>query len=99
LFDSENISFDASLVIYVNSTNISPIMIVNRVYETQNLVDVACFLPGRAKDLSAPRVTAEPYVLKNSAMTNEIIKFCMIQHPSLNYILINKLTHAHPVHF
>jgi hypothetical protein len=64
LFDGENISFDASLVIYVNSTNISPIMIVNRVYETQNLVDVACFLPGRAKDLSAPRVTAEPYVRK-----------------------------------
>ena len=54
LFDGENISFDASLVIYINSTNISPIMIINRIYETQNLVAVACFLPGRAKDLSAP---------------------------------------------
>ena len=32
LFDSENISFDASLVIYVNSTNIPPIMIINRIY-------------------------------------------------------------------
>ena len=35
-FDGENISFDASLVIYINSTNIPPIMIINRIYETQN---------------------------------------------------------------
>ena len=60
LFHGENISFDASLVIYIyiyiyiNSTNIPPIMIISRIYETQNLVTVACFLPGRAKDLSAP---------------------------------------------
>ena len=40
LFDSENISFDASLVIYINSTNIPPIMIVNRIYETQNLLSL-----------------------------------------------------------
>ena len=33
LFDDENISFDASLVIYINSTNIPPIMIINRIYE------------------------------------------------------------------
>ena len=31
LFDGENISFDASLVIYINSTNIPPIMIINRI--------------------------------------------------------------------
>ena len=37
LFDGENISFDASLVIYTYSTNIPPIMIINRIYETQNL--------------------------------------------------------------
>ena len=36
LFDGENISFDASLVIYINSTNIPPIMIINRIYEHQN---------------------------------------------------------------
>ena len=30
LFDSENISFDASLVIYINSANIPPIVIINR---------------------------------------------------------------------
>jgi hypothetical protein len=28
LFDGEIISFDASLVIYINSTNIPPIMII-----------------------------------------------------------------------
>ena len=31
LFDGENISFEASLVIYINSTNIPPIMIINRI--------------------------------------------------------------------
>ena len=38
LFDGENISFDASLVVYMNSTNIPPIMIINRIYEHQNLM-------------------------------------------------------------
>ena len=32
MFDGENISFDASLVIYINSTNIPPIVIINRIY-------------------------------------------------------------------
>ena len=42
LFDGENISFDDSLVIYIYiyiyiySTNIPPIMIINRIYEHQN---------------------------------------------------------------
>ena len=40
LFDDENISFDASLVIYINSTNIPPIMIINWIYETQNLLSL-----------------------------------------------------------
>ena len=38
LFDGENILFDASLVIYINSTNIPPIMIIDRVYEHHNLL-------------------------------------------------------------
>jgi hypothetical protein len=38
LFDGENISFDASLVMYINSTNIPPIIIMNRMYENQNLL-------------------------------------------------------------
>jgi hypothetical protein len=32
LFDGENISFDVSLVTCINSTNIPPIMITNRIY-------------------------------------------------------------------
>ena len=40
LFDDENISLDASLVIYINNTNIPPIMIINRIYETQNLLSL-----------------------------------------------------------
>jgi hypothetical protein len=40
LFDSENISFDASLVIYINSSNIPTITIINRIYETQNLLSL-----------------------------------------------------------
>jgi len=36
----ENNSFDASLVIYKNSTNIPPITIINRIYETQNLLSL-----------------------------------------------------------
>ena len=40
LFDGQNISFDASLVIYINSTNIPPIMIINRTYETRNLLSL-----------------------------------------------------------
>jgi len=36
LFDCENISFDANLVIYTNSTNIPPIMLINRIYEGWN---------------------------------------------------------------
>jgi hypothetical protein len=40
LFDGENISSDASLFVYINSTNILPIMIINRIYETQNLLSL-----------------------------------------------------------
>jgi hypothetical protein len=40
LFDGENISFDATLVIYINSTNIPPIMVINRIYEHQKLLSL-----------------------------------------------------------
>jgi len=39
-FDGENISFDVSLVICKNSINIPPVMIINRIYETQNLLSL-----------------------------------------------------------
>ena len=53
--DGENISFDASLVIYINSTNIPPIMIINRIYETQNLLSLqlVSFLVG-LRTISTP---------------------------------------------
>jgi hypothetical protein len=34
LFGCENISFDASLAIHINSSYIPPILIINRIYET-----------------------------------------------------------------
>ena len=42
LFDGKNISLDASLVIYIyiNSNNIPPIIFINRIYETQNLLSL-----------------------------------------------------------
>jgi len=40
LLDNEIISFDASLVIYLNSIIIPPIMIINRIYENQNLLSL-----------------------------------------------------------
>ena len=40
LSDGENFSFDASLVMCINSTNIPPIMIINRIYENQNLLSL-----------------------------------------------------------
>jgi hypothetical protein len=40
LFDGGNISFYASRVIYINSTNIPPIMVINRIYENQNLLSL-----------------------------------------------------------
>jgi hypothetical protein len=40
LLDGENISFDASLVIYINSNNIPQITIINRIFEHQNLLSL-----------------------------------------------------------
>jgi len=38
LFDGENILFDVNLVIYINSANIPPIIIINRIYDHHNLL-------------------------------------------------------------
>jgi hypothetical protein len=40
LFDGENITFDANLVIYINSTTIPPRTIINMVYEHQSLLSL-----------------------------------------------------------
>jgi hypothetical protein len=39
-FDGENTSFDASLFIHIYTTNISPIMIINRIYENKNFISL-----------------------------------------------------------
>ena len=40
LFFDGDISFDASHIIYINTINIPPIMIINRIYEYQNLLSL-----------------------------------------------------------
>jgi hypothetical protein len=40
LLNGKNISFDASLVLNIYSTNIPRIMIINRIYENQNLLSL-----------------------------------------------------------
>jgi hypothetical protein len=49
--------------IYIYNTNIPPILLINRVYETQSSVAVACFLPGQANDLSAPMYNIPPIMI------------------------------------
>ena len=52
------------IYIYIYSTNIPPIMIINRKYETQkSSVAVACFLPGRAKGFISTPVLADVFCL------------------------------------
>jgi hypothetical protein len=52
LFDGENISFDASLVIYTLYIcvyiyiYIPPIMIINRIHQNQNLLSLVSFVVG-----------------------------------------------------
>jgi hypothetical protein len=71
LFDGENISFDASFVIYIfiYSNNIPQIMIINRIYETQILLSVwlVSFLVGL-------RIYRHPYSI-NSAVTLNVPQY------------------------
>jgi hypothetical protein len=70
LFDGKNILFDASLFIYIyiNSTNIPPIMIINRIYERQILLSLwlVSFLVGLRTyqqlriTISIPVITSTP---------------------------------------
>jgi hypothetical protein len=40
LFDGEYISFDSSLVMYINSNNIPTIIIINSIYVTQTFMSI-----------------------------------------------------------
>jgi len=44
LFNGENISFDASLVVYININNIPPIIIMNKMYENQYLLYIVLLM-------------------------------------------------------
>jgi len=54
LFDGENISFDDSLVIYTIELIFLQLWLQVGYMDTKSSVVVACFLPGRAEDSSAP---------------------------------------------
>ena len=43
LFDGENFSFDASLILFINSIINAPIRIINRIYEHQNFCRCSLF--------------------------------------------------------
>jgi hypothetical protein len=70
LFDGENISFDASLVIRINNINVPPIMIINRVYETQNLLslELVSFLVGL-------RTYQHPYIPPKTLLNCRFTKY------------------------
>jgi len=60
LLEGENISFDTSLVMHINSTNISPIVIMSRVYEWRvwvrgGLYRVLLWKPEGRRPLGRPR--------------------------------------------
>jgi hypothetical protein len=66
LFDGENISFGAILVIYINSTNILPIMIINKIHEKQKLLSMwpVSFLVG-LRTYQHPCISVTSYVFES----------------------------------
>jgi len=72
-FDGENVSFDASLVIYLNSTNIPPIMIIRRIYETQNLTSLwlVSFLVGLRTYQHPCRIADLQYTLPSNTLPED----------------------------
>ena len=80
LFDGENISFDASLVIYINSTYIPPIIFINRIHETQNLLS-----------LQLVSFLVELRTYKNpcsSLVTGTVVKFTSTKFNSLTFSVL-----------
>jgi len=79
LFDGENISLDASLVIfiyiYIYSTNIPPIMITNRIYEHQNILSP---YRGADKSLALPTSRCTLFDGKNISFDANIVIYIYI---------------------
>jgi hypothetical protein len=84
LFDGESISFDASLVIYINSTSIPPIVVINRIYEHQNLLSLflVSFLVGL-------RTYQHPCNLFNCQLKTEKCKILEERTGNINHAVDN----------
>jgi len=83
LLGGENISFEASLVMYINSTNIPPIMIMNRMYENQNLLYIVPLTqrntrrtPIVRRSLSSERLTQYDMLPQNQVNIRKLISEC-----------------------
>ena len=75
LFDGENISFDASIVMCINSNNIPPIMIINRIYENQNLLSLQ-----RVSFLVGLRTYQHPCTNCATSVTAKTLDFFIVFH-------------------
>jgi hypothetical protein len=74
LFDGENIYFDASLVIYIKTNNIPPIMFINRIYKTQNLLSLlfVSYLVGlRTYQHPCKFASEQSYMIKTLSWLNQ----------------------------
>ena len=83
LFDGENISFEASLVMYIKSTNIPRIMIMNRMYENQNLPYIVSLtqhntrhIPTVRRTLSTVRLTQYDMLPQHQVNIRKSISEC-----------------------
>ena len=84
MFDGENISFDASLVVYINSTNIPLIMIIDRIYEYQNLLSQSlvsflvrlrtCQQPCKCTKVRYAQALINRYVCNDTNILNQFFK-------------------------
>ena len=106
MFDGENNSFDASLVIYINSTNIPPIMIINRIYEYQNILSLklVSFPVGlriistpvyiyRSADKSLPRPTSQCILFDGENISFDVSLFLYINNTNIPPIMIVNRIH------
>ena len=97
LFDGENHSFDASLVIYINSTNIPPIKITNRIYEHQNLtsLQLVSFLV-RLRTYQHPCIYINSTNIPAIMIINRIYEHQNLLSLQLVSFLVRLRTYQHP---
>ena len=76
MFDGEDISFDASFVLYIYSTNIPPIMIINRIYR------------GADKFLARPTSRCILYDSENISFDASLVLYIYIYRTNIPPIVI-----------